>query len=125
MRIDPDTSIHDLTDAEAADLRTLCDAMIAGRVTLVRPHALLRAWADVADPGHAAADADLAAAFLPRALHALLRRAETKTRRPSGLDDAVSKVLRATQGSSGGGYPCGPYWVDERDMDALRKAHER
>ena len=39
--------------------------------------------------------------------------------------DAVSKVLRATQGSSGGGYPCGPYWVDERDMDALRKAYGR
>lgn len=125
MRVDQDTSIHDLTDTEAADLRTLCEAMLRRE----RPagHPLFLAWADATCPEHArvGATGQLVDAFLPRALHALLRRAETKTRRPSGLDDAVSKVLRATQGSSGGGYPCGPYWVDERDMDALRRAYGR
>lgn len=123
MRVDPDTSIHDLTDTEAADLRTLCEAMLRGPTLL--DHPLFLAWSKASGLDEGQTVLAFTTAFLVRALHALLRRAETKTRRPSGLDDAVSKVLRATQGSSGGGYPRGPYWVDERDMDALRKAYGR
>lgn len=121
MRVDSDTSIHDLTDDEAADLRRLCEAMLRGEMSRhgngIKEHPLFVAWLAAAPFPTPAAN------FLPRALHALLRRAETMARRPSGLHDAVSRVLRAKQGSSGGGYPCGPYWVDEWDMDALRKAY--
>lgn len=74
MRVDHDTSIHDLTDAEAVDLRALCEAMMRRGPSLpadgVEPHGpLFTAWLDVAYPRRSPAD------FLPMALHALLRRA--------------------------------------------------
>lgn len=83
MRIDPDTSIHDLTDAEAADLRALCEAMLRRGPNLpadgAEPHGpLFKAWLDVAYPRRspAASPSLFASEFLPRALHALLRRAD-------------------------------------------------
>ena len=80
MRIAPDTSIHDLTDVEAADLRALCEAMLgnksAGPASTGR--ALFLAWADVVCPEHeiVGATGRMRDMFLPRALHALLRRVE-------------------------------------------------
>lgn len=70
MRIDPDTSIHDLTDAEAADLRALCEAMLRGDVAKPVKHPLLVAWRCAVPYPTPSAE------FLPRALHALLRRAD-------------------------------------------------
>ncbi len=90
MRVDPDTSIHDLTDTEAADLRALCESMIDGRVTLVQPHPLFRAWADVVDPERHDGEASAAAAFLPRALFALLRRADDR-----GVTEAQAALYAA------------------------------
>lgn len=66
-----DGSIHDLTDAEAAALRDLCERMLKGPVDLTHP--LYVQWADACNVD---ADRRLLAtvAFLPRALHALLVR---------------------------------------------------
>lgn len=88
MRVDTDTSIHDLTDAEAADLRALCEAMSRGPVAL--DHPLFVAWADVACPTHSQPAALLSIAFLPRALHALLRRADNRV-----LDEAQAALYAA------------------------------
>ncbi len=100
MRVDPDTSIHDLTDTEAADLRTLCEAMMRGG----RPtgHPLFLAWADATCPEHAivGATGQLVDAFLPRALHALLRRAEAP--RPEILSRFPTATLRMELAQRGG-----------------------
>jgi hypothetical protein len=79
MRIDPkDTSIHDLTPKEAADLRDLCERMLKGPVAL--DHPLFVQWAEDFMPGsiEKGRGSLLTTAFLPRALHALLVRAEKK-----------------------------------------------
>ena len=76
MRINPtDTSIHDLTADEAASLRDVCERMLCGPVDLTHP--MIAQWA--ASCGFDERQSLLAAteAFLPRALHALLLRAES------------------------------------------------
>ena len=74
MRIDPDTSIHDLTDAEAIDLRALCEAMMRGPTPM--DHPLFAAWSKASGLDDRQSLLAFTTAFLPRALHALLRRAE-------------------------------------------------
>jgi hypothetical protein len=78
MRIDPtDTSIHDLTPKEARELRALCQTMLSGATDLTHP--LFVQWAHAARERESAwttPAALLTVAFLPRALYALLLRAE-------------------------------------------------
>lgn len=80
MRVDADTSIHDLTDAEATDLRALCEATLGNKPAGPAPtgRSLFLAWADVVCPEHeiVGATGRMRDMFLPRALHALLRRAD-------------------------------------------------
>lgn len=73
MRIDPTTTaISDLTDAEARDLRALCEQMRYGQNGLTHP--LFQAWAAVARM-----PAELVGrAFFVHALFALLQRAEAE-----------------------------------------------
>lgn len=73
MRIDPnDTSIHDLTDAEATDLRALCERMLLGPVDYSHP--LLVTWCEGCGFDARQRTLAVSTAFLPRALHSLLIR---------------------------------------------------
>lgn len=87
MRVDPDTSIHDLTDTEAADLRALCEVMLRGPVSL--DHPLFVRWAQTVRSSPTAPAALLSVAFLPRALHALLRRAHEDGRAALAREQAA------------------------------------
>lgn len=73
MKVDPiTTAISDLTDAEATDLRDLCERMINGPVPL--DHPLFSQWVAECFPhrSRVAPPTLFTVAFLPRALHALL-----------------------------------------------------
>ncbi len=76
MRVDPDTSIHDLTDTEAVDLRTLCEAILRGPTPM--DHPLFLAWSKASGLDDRQTLLAFTTAFLPRALHALLRRADDR-----------------------------------------------
>jgi len=75
MRINPiTTGISHLTDDEAAALRDLCEAMLRGPVSL--DHPLFMQWARECFPHRLHDRTMLTLGFLPRALYALLQRAE-------------------------------------------------
>jgi hypothetical protein len=77
MRIDHDTAdIHDLTDSEAAALREWCAAYLSGK-PVTRDDAIVT-WQCAFFGSAAEAPCLSVLTFLPRALYALLRRAETE-----------------------------------------------
>ena len=88
MRVDHCTSIHDLTDAEAVDLRALCEAMMRGPTPM--DHPLFAAWSKASGLDDRQSLLAFTTAFLPRALHALLRRADNRV-----LDEAQAALYAA------------------------------
>lgn len=77
MRTDPtDMSIHDLTDDEAKALREVCERIFRGPVEITHP--LFVQWAAACGFDDRQRLFLMSSVFLPRALHALLLRAEQK-----------------------------------------------
>lgn len=113
MRIDPDTSIHDLTDAEAADLRALCEAIMRGPTPM--DHPLFVAWSKASGLDDRQSLLAFTTAFLPRALHALLRRADAVLlREATAVNEACNDLGRieisvAPKDPVGGALVSGPY----------------
>lgn len=119
MKVDPaTTAIYDLTDDEAASLRSLCEGMLRGPVPL--DHPLFVQWATAAFSGAAPAVLVLAA-FLPRTLHALLVREEaaksnvgrvaTHARVAGGDDKTVTATHEVCQ--TGDDAVVAEQWTDE------------
>lgn len=70
--------IHDLTDDEALALREVCERILQGPVEITHP--LFAQWAAACRFDDRQRLLVMAMVFLPRALHALLLRAEQKSR---------------------------------------------
>ena len=75
MHVDANANIDYLTNEEASSLRALCESMLQGATDLTHP--LFVQWVDATHPTHSVPATLLTVAFLPRALYALLRRAES------------------------------------------------
>lgn len=89
MRTDPtDLSIHDLTDDEATALREVCERIFRGPVEITQP--LFVQWAEACGLDDRQRLFVMVASFLPRALHALLLRADSER------EEARSWVRRLT-----------------------------